>query len=262
MKSILFFTLLICFSMGQELNTFDQTKVKADNVFDELEGKGSTLTFVNIRDNSLEVVGIVEINGKEFPLKHGKLHLSESYLKEIGDQEVTIYFRSTSYIDTHFRVPIYLGNIYKELFYVVDRTQPDKVHIVLDWDNRARKYDLDSHLKTNSMHVYYLNKSETGADGERVTLSRDITRTNAYETITIDKPSKKDVYNYIVKRYRGRNDWVSKNVSVSLYMDNKLTKRYELNKGKSSDDDYWYVFKLSSYSHLEHVDRLVDSMDL
>lgn len=262
MKLILLILSIFSIFLSQELDNKKRIELMRANAFNELEKKGSILTFINIRDNSLEVTGSVEINGREFELEHGKLSLDEDYLTEIGDKEVILYFTSETYINTEFRLPVYIGNIYKTYFYVLDRMQPNKVHIVLDWNNSARKYDLDSHLKSNSMHVYYRNSSERGSYGERAKLSRDITRTNAYEMITIDKPSEKDTYNFIVKKYRGRSDWISKNVTVSLYFDNKLVKLYSLNNGKTSDDDYWYVFKLGAFGHVEDVNKLVNDMNL
>ena len=58
----------------------------------------------------------------------------------------------------------------------LDKRYPKKIQIVLNWDNRTRRYDLDSHLRGNNIHVYYRNKKSFGPQGSVIWLNRDVIR--------------------------------------------------------------------------------------
>jgi hypothetical protein len=162
--------LLIIFSVffAQDLDGKKRAKVNAESVFSELEGEGSILKFIDINHQEKLVSGKCIVADHEFEIVDGQVNFPQEFLEEIGDKDVLIKFYSEKYIDTYFKIPVYLGAIQnKHYVFVMDKQQPKKVSIILDWNNDGGSYDLDSHLKSSTKHIYYRNKSSYGSYGER-----------------------------------------------------------------------------------------------
>lgn len=252
-RLIFLFSAITAFFAQDSLSVFEQARKHEDNLLRQLTKQESRLTFINIRDHHEAVNGKLEIEDLSFDVVDGKAIVPEDKIKMMNTPlEAT--FSGKDYIKTKLLLHHAFGAIDNIIFYVLDTKYPNKVQIVLNWDNRSGKYDLDSHLKGDNFHVYYRNKSSYGKRGSKVTLNRDVVRGNAYEMITIDKPSNSEEYRYIVRKYRGRNDWTEKNVSVTVYSDNTFRKRFNLRSEFGKSIENWLVFKLDSFGQIVSID--------
>jgi hypothetical protein len=248
--------LLVCFSFGQDKNKlsgFEEARKHEENLLRQMTQKESKLTFINIRDHKAAVNGNLQIEGLNIAIKNGIAIIAEEKIKMMNSP-VEAHFTGEGYLASTFLLHHAFGAVDNILFYVLDDRYPSKVQIVLNWDNRSGKYDLDSHLKSSDLHVYYRNKSERGNWGTHVSLNRDVVRGNAYEMVTIDKPSISEDYRYFVRKYRGPKDWASKKVMVYVYADNALRKKFVLQAAFGENFKNWLVFKLDSRGRIIGLD--------
>ena len=256
-----YIVLLIVFScVSQNLDNSLKTKLKAKNAFSEIDGN-SILTFVNGRDKSLSVYGQIEISNKVFELENNEVKLSEEFLTNLGDKEISFRFVSEEYISAKFTLKVYIGQIYNSIFIVMDKLYPKKIQVVLNWNNSGGNYDLDSHMVSDDHHVYYKNKSSYSR-GTGIYLNRDVVRSNTFETIVVNKPNYNDTYKYFVKKYKGKKDWIGKHVEVHVYYENALQKSFLLNKNGGTRHSVWAVFKIDRKGVVSDVDRLQDKISL
>lgn len=253
MKTIflLFFVNLLI--SQDSLNVFEQARMHEDNMLNQLTRKSSKLRFISIRNHEEFVQGRLIIDKKSYTIVNGILNLAESEIKTKASV-FEAFFTSPNYIDKRVLIYHAFGAVDNPIFYVLDKRFPKKVQIVLNWDNRSRRYDLDSHLKSKRTHVYYRNKSSY-SDGARIQLNRDVRRGNAYELIVIDKPSKNDDYYYFVQKYRGDSGWTQKNVHVDVFFDNKFQNHFTLRNAMRQNLKNWLVFKLDFEGSLQYVNQ-------
>jgi uncharacterized protein YfaP (DUF2135 family) len=249
--SLLFFVLAGLFSQDS-VSVFDQATMHEENLLRQMTAKESKLNFIDIRNHKKLVNGKLDIDNLSFEVKNGYAVIPEEKLKD-KFSPITATFSGEGYISTQIQIYHVFGGVDNIIFYVLDNRYPSKVQIVLNWDNRSGKYDLDSHLKGDDFLVNYRNRSSYGQGGSKAWLNRDVIRGNAYEMITIDKPSSGEEYRFFVKKYRGPDNWAEKSVTVSVYTDNTLRSRYMLEAEFGDDISTWYVFKLASTGELVSI---------
>lgn len=254
MRQFFLFLFTLLFAFGQDkISAHEEARKHEENLLRQMTQKESKVSFINIRNHKKAVVGTLTIEGMEFPVKDGAAIVPEEKIKMMNSP-ILAGFSGKGYISSKILLHHAFGAVDNIVFYVLDNTQPNRVQIVLNWDNRSGKYDLDSHLMGNDLHVFYRNKSERSKWGSRVTLDRDVVRGNAYEMITIDKPSIAEDYRYFVRKYRGRNDWASKNVTVTVYTDNVYREQFTLENPFGKSFKNWLVFKLNSEGQIVRLD--------
>ena len=259
MKHILIFILIISLSFSQDkkgISDFDKARSQAKNRLSQMINDESILQFINLNDVNDPVQGTLRIGDESYEIKDGSITLKkEAFAKQVSNH-VDAFFESPDYVDKKIKLYQMFGLVDRPVYYVIDKRYPQKVQIVLNWDNRSKKYDLDSHLKGSGLHVYYRNKKSFGVQGSRVWLNRDVVRSNAYEMITIDKPSQQDIYRYSVKKYRGPADWKSRSVQVEIYLNGQLERQIQLAQNSADNGDDWIVFSLNSTGGIDLINQI------
>ncbi len=110
------------------------------------------------------------------------------------------------------------------------------IRIVLSWDANPR--DLDSHLTSGGMHIYYANKVGNG-----VQLDKDDVTGYGPETITLNTEKVSEgIYSYYVYRYAGTGTIASSGAVVRVYKGDTLIKTYSADQTNCTDR--WDVFKV------------------
>ncbi|MCB0279097.1 MAG: hypothetical protein KDD94_06335 [Calditrichaeota bacterium] len=256
--TILFLTLLIALSAQDKkgISDFDKARMQAKNRLSQMTNNESILQFINLNDVNDPVHGTLRIGDESFEIKEGTVTIKKEVLAKQLSNSVDAYFESKDYVDKKIRLYHVFGLVDRPVYYVIDKRYPQKVQIVLNWDNRLHNLDLDSHLEGNDFHVYYRNKKSYGVQGAKVWLNRDVVRSNSYEMITIDKPSQQEVYRYHVNKYRGPADWKRRAVQVEIYLNGQLERSLLLNENNGASGENWIVFSLNSTGGLDIIDRV------
>lgn len=134
----------------------------------------------------------------------------------------------------------------------------DNLRIVLTWGESPR--DLDSHLSSEGIHIYFANKYT-----EEANLDVDDRSSYGPETISINKP-KKETYHYYIHDYTNGGDNESYDLSnssaqVKVYNGNSLLYTFNIPQGKKGT--IWHVFDVDyKTGKLKPINNFFNNYDL
>ncbi|MFA6456974.1 MAG: hypothetical protein WCW40_09145 [Bacteroidota bacterium] len=236
-------TLLLIF-LAIPLFLTAQVKVKAADVFEELESGSLTLRFFNAVNGVPLVGGDVEIDsiGNFVTDEEGKILFSAP--AENGLYRALV--RAEGYIPAEFPLEIMAGTIFFNRISISPKLDLKSVRIVLDWDKAP--LDLDAHFEKSGSDGYHISfrNMKVLADG---TGRLDIDAMKGYgpETITVNEVSTASIYTYSVHDYSNRIRKQSTALSdskgtVKVYADGRLLKIFQVPRKK--EGTVWNVFTI------------------
>ncbi len=129
----------------------------------------------------------------------------------------------------------------------------ERIKIVLTWGNYPK--DLDLHVKSGLRHVSYKNKTS-----KNIRLDIDDMDRNGPETISIEKPEKKAVYECFVEDYSNASNSFStalskSNAKIVVYYNNDFVKVFSV--PKDAVGHKWNVFRIKNGSEIEEINEVV-----
>ena len=180
---------------------------------------------------------------------------SGQYSVELPLGNYTITMEKAGFVTGHINVAVTRGqNSTWHGTLVPEQQDPDNpqagtgnLRIVLTWG--ARPYDLDSHLRgpasNGQFHVYYSNKTSSGANGKLADLDVDDTSSYGPETVTIYNMDRGGMYSYYVhdfsnRAYDGSSEMSNSGAQVKVYRGSALLATYNIPTSRAGT--VWHVF--------------------
>ncbi len=177
---------------------------------------------------------------------------------EITDGEHSIYVtKGNEYVPTTSTFYVTNGEISSAPQISIPKTVDySRIKIVLDWGETP--LDLDSHIFSNSYHVYYSNKNEGNLN-----LDRDDTDSYGPETITIHDPNSSDTYKYYIFNYSDGSNPSSDRLSnsgaqITVIFDNEYKGTFKIKPNQTGL--WWHVFDVVNKNQLVIYDTVSNEL--